>query len=275
MEIRKQDVVLLRNDTMIIVPLAEPRNRGQHFLLNFGWEPTTLHLNITDAEGPRGHSATTSAAFPPHSLRQWARRKALIPTVVYDSERHLFEAVMDQLYLLQRSLKDTNGINGFWDLQYAGKKITKGSPKRETDVHPTIRLLFDNLEIIKNFQIIPEYPTGNGRLDFLITAPLKDGATGKVCVEFKNAHSNDLATGLMVQLPEYMDTTRTDSAIYAVLDYHAPHNFKSEAFKIENFPGKIDSLEMALNIGASETGRKFIRYIILPVGPTVPPSKKS
>lgn len=273
-EIREKDIVLLRNDTVIIVPLADLRNRGQHFLLNVGWGPTTLRLHITDADGPRGYTASTIPTFPPHALRQWARRKALIPTVVYDSEKHLFETVMDQLYALQRSLKDTNGINGFWDLQYAGQKVTKRSPKRETDVHPTIRLLFDNLEIIKNFQIIPEYQTGNGRLDFLITAPLKDGSTGKVCIEFKNAHSNDLATGLMIQLPEYMETTHTDYAVYAVLDYHSPYNFKSKKFRIENFPGKIDNLEMALNIAASETGRKFLRSVILPVGPTTPPSKK-
>ncbi len=274
-EIRQQDVVLLRNGTVIIVPLAEPQNRGQHFLLNVGWGPTTLHLNLTDAEGNRGHTATTTATFPPLSLKQWARRKALIPTIVYDSEKHFFEAVIDQVYILKQSLQDTNGVNGFWDIQYSGQRILKRSPKRETDVHPTIRLLFDNLEIIKNFQIIPEYPTGTGRLDFLITAPLRDGSIGKVCIEFKNAHSNDLAAGLMTQLPMYMNTTHTDYGVYAVLDYRPPYNFKPKTFKVDTFPGKLDNLETALNIGASQTGLKYLRPIIIAVGPTKSPSKKS
>lgn len=273
-EIRNQDAILLRNGTLISVPLAAPANRGPHFILNFAWSPTELRLYIIDREGERGYTATTTPVFPPNALKEWARREALMPTVTYDSGQHLLEVIMDQLYKLRESLKDTNGINGFWNIEYEGQKIISRKPKREPDIHPTIRLLLYDLEIIKNFQIVPEFPTGNGRLDFLITAPLKDGTTGKVCVEIKNAHSADLANGLLEQLPAYMDTTKTDYGVYAVLDYNAPYKFPMSAFQFKNYPGKIDTLEMALNIGTSQTNRRFLRNIILPVGPSTPPSKK-
>lgn len=273
-EFRENDVVFVRNDTAIVASFGHPASRGQQLVLNYSWSPNEISLHLTDEDGHRGHTASTAPTFPPQSLRQWARREALIPVVTYDSNTHLFEAVMDQFYKLQQSLRDTNGINGFWDVQYEGQKIAKKSPKRETDVHPTIRLLLYDLEIIKNFQIIPEYPIGGGRLDFLIMAPLRDGTIGKVCVEFKNAHSDDLANGIMVQLPEYMDRTGTDYGVYAVLDFGAAHSFKSRRFQIEKFSDEFDSLEMALNIGASESNKKFLRPVILPVGPSTPPSKR-
>ncbi|HMT09566.1 MAG TPA: hypothetical protein PKA82_16315 [Pyrinomonadaceae bacterium] len=272
-EIREKDIVLLRCGTAIIVPLAEPSNREKGFIYSVGWSPTTIQLHIQDSEGRRGYEAPTAWTYPPQSLKRWARERALISTDKYDSEAHLLEAVMDQFQKLRQRFQDIGGTNGFWDIHRDGQRIVKRVPKHEPDIHPTIRHLLDDLEITKNFQIVPEYHTGTGRLDFLISAPLVTGKIGRVCVEFKNAHSKDLAHGIQSQLPNYMESTSTDFGIYVVLDYGADYPFNPNGFQADGFPGKIESLDTALNLGAGSTRRKYLRFIVLPVGQTPPPSK--
>src|SRR5262249_40828335 len=59
-------------------------------------------------------------------------------------------------------------------------------------------------------------------VDFLFLGPGKRGRIFKMCVEFKNAHSPDLISGLSNQLRKYMCRLEVSDGAYCVLDYRCP-----------------------------------------------------
>lgn len=149
LRITDENVVLTRNNVQIAAALAPPDKRIDVFLMEVLWSPSELTVMVTDKAGPqRRSSAETPPTFPPHSLQDWARRQSLIPTVNYESPIVVYETAFDQLQQLQRKIIDTNAINGFWDLQYSGNTIVSRKPKRETDIHPQIRLLLYDFELL-------------------------------------------------------------------------------------------------------------------------------
>jgi hypothetical protein len=109
---------------------------------------------------------------------------------------------LDQLHHLRLKTVDTYSINGFWDVQYEEQKIVCRKPKREADIHPLIQMLLYDRDVLKALEVTPEYPTGGGRLDFLVSGRTTTGEIVRVCVEFKLAHASDLAHGLKTQLPQ-------------------------------------------------------------------------
>jgi hypothetical protein len=264
---------LVRNNYRINVPLAK-YDRSHVFVLNVLWTPELLRIAVIDREGQRKAEIKTPTCFPPNSLKDWARRESLIPTVFYETPRHFFEIVFAQFQQLKEKIIDTNAINGFWDIQYNGSKIISRKPKRETDIHPQIRLLLHDIEILKNIQVIPEYPIGSGQLDFLVTGTTTNGKTVSVCVEFKLAHSPDIAHGIQVQLPEYMNRQSTDFGIYGVLNFGEEYKSDTSKFVFKNFKSESNDLEFILPIAASETGRNFLKTIIFELSKRIPPSKK-
>lgn len=264
---------LTRNNFLVNVPLAKI-DRTHVFILNVAWGTELLRIGVSDREGHREQEIKTPICFPPNSLKDWARRESLIPTVFYETAFDFFETVFAQFQQLNEKIKDTNAINGFWNIQYNGSKIVSRKPKRETDIHPQIRLLLYDIEILKNIQIIPEYPIGSGQLDFLITGSTSDGKTISVCVEFKLAHSSDIAHGIQMQLPEYMNRRGTDFGIYGVLDFGEEYKPDTSKFVIENFKSESNSLDFILPIAASKTGRAFLKTIIFELSKRPSPSKK-
>jgi hypothetical protein len=92
-------------------------------------------------------------------------------------------------------------------------------------------------------------------------------------VEFKLAHSDDIAHGILVQLPEYMARVGTDYGIYCVLDFGAAHPYSRSKFKIPNFDDASAPLDFILPIAAAETGRPYLRPLIVDVSRKVAPSK--
>jgi hypothetical protein len=140
------------------------------------------------------------------------------------------------------------------------------SPKRETDVQPTIHgLLFDQA-LAKNLAITPEFPISGGLLDFLVTGILDSGEMAHVCVELKNAHSSDRRNGLLNQLPAYMKGKGSDFGIYCVLyyrgaDFDEPKNLSPKDIASE------------LNILRARNGLPNIRVIILDLDQKLSPSK--
>jgi hypothetical protein len=93
------------------------------------------------------------------------------------------------------------------------------TPKDEIEIHPTIYCLLYDQSIISSFEVIPEFKTGKGNLDFLLTCKTNDMETCQICVEFKNAYSDDLVNGITRQLPKYMRNCEANYGIYCVLDY--------------------------------------------------------
>jgi len=264
---------LVRNGYQAKVPLAHPSRRTGNLMTTILWGQTRLHLSISDRDGTREDTCNTPPSFPPHALREWARRQALAPNVNYESGEILYEAVLDQLQHLRDKIVDANAINGFWDIEYDGNKIVTRKPKHEPDILPQIRLLFYDLEIQKGLQVIPEYPTGAGSLDFLICGRTSANHVVKVCVEFKLAHAADLAHGFKVQLPEYMAHTATDYGIYCVLDFGSAYPANTSKFHIPGFNSDESSLDLFLSLAHVGTGRRYLRSLIIDVSKRVVPSK--
>lgn len=266
-------IELVRDSHRLRVPIAETDARTGHFIVLVLWATDRLSLRIRDKSGSREDERSFPAVFPPNSLRDWARRKALLPTVDYESPEALFQAVVEQLQHLRDKIVDTNAFAGFWDTHYDGKKIESRTPKRETEIHPQVRLFLYDLELRNSLQVVPEYPIGSGRLDFLISGRTKAGALVHVCVEFKHAHASDLAHGLSTQLPEYMTRRGTDYGIYCVLDFGSDYPADMGQFHIEHFDANQATLDLILPVAASHTGRRNLRTIQFDLARRVPPSK--
>jgi len=246
----------------VSAPLATRENRNGYFLVEVVWTPTELTVILQDSSGKRQDSVNTPPTFPPHSLQEWARRQALLPRVVYENTIAVYEAAVDQLQQLIKKIVDTNAINGFWDIQYEGNAIVSRKPKRETDIHPQIRLLLYDFEVLKNLQVIPEYPIGSGQLDFLISGHTAEGQIVNICLEFKLAHATDLAHGIAQQLPEYMARRATDFGIFGVLDFGEVYPANTSQFKIPSVDSKNKTLAFILPLAASETGLTYLRTLI-------------
>jgi len=109
----------------------------------------------------------------------------------------------------------------------------------------------------------------------LVTGPLAQRGTGRVCVEVKALHSPDLAHGLAVQLPEYMRAEQTDYGLYVVLDFGPSYQPDRAQFK-KYFPEvpQLEGIDGVLVVCAKEIGT-FVRCIVLQLYKEEVPSKKN
>ena len=73
--------------------------------------------------------------------------------------------------------------------------------------------------LLGNIEVVPEYRTGVGNVDFSFIACVGGKGLRKVCAEFKLAHSDDLKHGLFEQLPAYMRESGATFGAYCVLDF--------------------------------------------------------
>ena len=171
------------------------------------------------------------------------------------------------LQTIEDKIKTIGGLDPFWNIIYDGLRIVDRKPKHETEIHPTIHFLLFDQALAKNVLIIPEYSIAGGNLDFLITGNLKSGDRANVCVEFKLAHSKDIADGLIKQLPAYMRAKGYDFGLYCVLYFKGP-NFSGP----EEFSSIID-MEIYLNNLKNQGGFENIRLFTIDVSQIIPPSR--
>jgi hypothetical protein len=172
----------------------------------------------------------TPPTFPPNSLIRIAIFKKLIPTNTFSSVEELRETVYEAIANLEESIKRLDSYNAFWDIVYEGRKKGLPSPKKETDIHPTIQLLLDEWAFLRSIEIVSENRTGAGDLDFAFIGSVENQGPVSICMEVKRAHSDDLSHGLEVQLPGYMQRKRAQYGVFVVLW------FKGEWFDKPNLP---------------------------------------
>ncbi len=266
---------LVRNGIGARVPIPENIDGEFRVVLTVMWGPKTLYIRINSILGLFEDKCETPITFPPSSLREWARQQLILNPCGYNSCQGVYLTVYEYLQDLRDKIISTNAINGFWDKNYNGSKLLSSKPKREVDIHPQIRLLLDNLDIIKGIQVIPEYKSGAGSIDFLLTARnINNKSFFHICLEVKHAHSSDLLNGIKIQLPKYMDTINTDFGIYCVLYFGSEYKYDKNLFKTidtDNCDYKDDDLEYLLML--SNDTFKNIRPIVLNVSKKTPPSK--
>ena len=113
-------------------------------------------------------------------------------------------------------------------------------------------------------QIILEFKSGIGDLDFLFIAKLKNEGFAYFCVEFKNAHSDKLEDGLLKQLPTYMNNKKAQYGAYCVLDYRGDWFDQPRIKEDMRLAQYLSSVSNSLDLSLEERIRTFIYNLSKP-----------
>lgn len=182
------------------------------------WDPAFLDIRCgLGRQVENVKAAATSPAFPPLSLIRHARKLKYLPSEVYASGEALRNVVYQALADLEIEVARLGAINAFWDQSYAGLKKGTPTPKREPDIHPTLRWILSDWALLRSIDVIPENVTAVGNVDFCFVGSVRGTGSTPICVEVKQAHADDLLHGLTVQLPAYMLSRQALYGAYIVL----------------------------------------------------------
>lgn len=252
-------IVLQRNEIVSVLTLDEllrPLNRILVFVV---WSANniTLDCGISPDHRKRAELQTMPIA-PPIELIRWARKNNLLEVPIYTSEESFREKVYSCLDSVNDKIREADAFKSFWNIGYEGQKIISRHPKKEVELQPLIHCLLSDQMLQGNIEIIPEYKTGEGNLDFLFIANVSGVGMCKICAEFKLAHSDDRERGLLVQLPAYMDVSKAKYGAYCIL------NFKGEWFSKPTIKGdeKLDIYMQKVRVGSSNPAHENIRIFI-------------
>lgn len=237
---QQKHLIVERNGAVLMMNLdLIPESVDFIFILT--WSSIKLELTCVNTISKESFSAelSTVSTIPPLTLIQWAREQNLVWTEEYENIVLFYSKVLSCFQTIQQKIDESGGYSQFWNLSYEGNKIVSRTPKKEVEIHPIIHCLLSDQALLSSFEIIPEYQTGIGNLDFLILGKLKNHGFAKVFVEFKNAHSQDLEKGLIDQLPKYMRNRGSEYGLFCVL------NYKGEWFDEPKYESEFD-LKMPL-----------------------------
>jgi hypothetical protein len=250
--LKGSEFIFTRNENVVKADFKEvPLN--SNFILTILWSFTKLSIKINN----KGTSMNTIPIEPPASLKKWAFLENLIPRIEYISEEALREKVYTCLQTIDDKINE-HGITPFWNIVYKSGKITSRTPKKETDVQPAISLLLADQMLQSGIQMVPEFKTGVGNLDFAFIGYVKDKGQKIICAEFKNMHSKDIYNGLEYQLPQYMRNKGSRYGVYCVLSYKGDWFDKP----VEEKKGEIDMELTRRKIQSSDPLLKSIRIFI-------------
>ncbi len=93
--------------------------------------------------------------------------------------------------------------------------------------------------------VVPEYKTAVGDVDFVFLGSIRGKGIAKFCMEFKLAHSDDVFDGLLSQLPAYMQSKSIERSAYCVM-YFCGDWFDKPAYSLDEL-----ELELAKRYSAS------------------------
>lgn len=212
-----QSLFFERNGIGVEISLTALVDPQQKVMVTAMWTSSHLSLRCNATGFSREQSASTPPTAPPPRLVEWARRNNLIPTQVFDSEEHFRQRVHSCLQSVSAKIHSTKAHPSLWNVTYEGNRIVDKTPKKETEIQPFVHCLLSDQMLLSGIEVIPEYQTGAGDVDFVFAAHIKDVGIRKFCAEFKLAHSQHLAEGLWHQLPKYMRTTGATYGAYCVV----------------------------------------------------------
>ena len=161
----------------------------------------------------------TKPIVPPNELINWCKKNNLLEIVEFESEEEFREKIHSCLLSIQNKVFESGSYSQFWNIEYSGFKKTNEKPKREIEVQPIIHALLSDQLLMSSIEIIPEYKTSEGNLDFLFIGKIKNKGNKYFFAEFKNAHSKKLEDGLLNQLPTYMQNKNINYGAYCILNY--------------------------------------------------------
>jgi len=225
LSIQNTSIVLEKNEVESIFTLHEIPDDVVPLRIYIMWTYTELTIlckyGLNDDE--KKIVVKTNPITPPNSLIKWARKSNLLPTEEYNTEEEFRNKIHSCLQSIQDKINESGSYSQFWNISYEGQKIKSRYPKNEIEVQPIIHSLLSDQFLMSSIEIIPEYKSGVGDLDFLFISKIKGNGFAYFCVEFKNAHSEKLEAGLQTQLPCYMENKNSRYGAYCVLDYRGEY----------------------------------------------------
>lgn len=228
-----------------------------------GWTPTTLFLGLFDFDKSgliAGRDIPTRPTRPPVELIEYIKKSTLTPKDIYKDKEEFYERVFKVLGSLETKFQNISDPNIFWDIKYQGNKIIDRTPKRETNIHPIIKSILEDVFYISSIEVISEYQTPVGNVDFvLIGSTQKDGII-KVCVEFKNQHSKDILKGIQNQLPMYMNQLNTEFGCYCVLNYSGKWFDEKKQIDSMKLMGAVTSASYRAGKGDNQFTIQYFNY---------------
>lgn len=266
-----QELLLRRNNVSSLVTLEEFED-DIPLTIFVMWNFNKLTIKCRQDEKIKTVSVPTTPTAPPATLINEVRKQNLIPNTEFKSEEEFRQKICSCLQSIQEKINETNGaLSSFWDYERGDNgKITKRTPKRETNAQAIVQCLLSDQMLMSSIDLVPQYETGEGNLDFMFIGNIKDKGLSKVCAEFKNAHSRDLEHGLMIQLPTYMRNKNSKYGFYCVL------NYKGEWFDQPNFDDsfKIDLELSKKQLASTDPIQEDIRLMVYDLGKQKSASKK-
>jgi len=235
------------------------------------WSHASIVLDCgVSAENRRRAEVDTSPVAPPIDLVRWARKRNLIEVPTFGKEEEFREKVYSHLTSVNEKIREAGAYKSFWNIAYSGNTITSRLPKKEVDIQPIVHCLLSDQMLLSNIEVVPEYKTGEGDLDFLFMANVDGAGLKKICAEFKLAHSKDLEHGLKIQLPAYMNASQSTYGAYCVLD------FKGNWFQEPALPDAkdIESFLIQIMLASKNPVHENIRNFVFHLAKPVTASKK-
>lgn len=250
---QNQSFVIQRNETVSVLTLEE-FNENKPMMVIVMWGFDSLWLICMQDDIKKEAVVGTTPCSPPVSLIRWAKKNNLLPIEEYDNEEQLRNKVCSCLQSIQDKINEAGSFNSFWNLH----KDKLQTPKKEIDVHQFLHCLLMDQMFISTIEVIPEHKTGIGNIDFSFIGKIKNNGFATICLEFKNAHSEDLKNGLVKQLPLYMKNKNAKYGFYCVLDYRGDWFDKP---KIKNGQ-RIDMMLSNLANSTKDPIQRNIRILI-------------
>lgn len=264
-------LILRRQEALLNLNLNDLPSPLDWVMLRVIWSLDTLQVTcgLTDRIINQTWTRTQPSA-PPRSLLKWAREQNLLKVIEYSSAEEFRAKVYSCLRSIQEKIDETGAVRQFWDFSYDGNRIASRIPKKEVDVHGAVACILSDQMFIANIEVVPEYQTGVGNLDFMFLGHVKGEGSARLCAEFKNAHSKDVFNGLTKQLPLYMRNSGAEYGAYCVLRYKG-HWFDEPAETLEAQEAAFRSI----TLGYEDPLLRKIRIFALDLSKPPPASQSS
>jgi hypothetical protein len=195
----------------------------RHFQVLVSWKPDQMQVAVMVDDDVGGDDACATVATPPLyvpvQLVDWSRRFNLSHRSNYSSPAEFMGVLLESIRQAHRNIRTSDSVKLFWDRQRQREAEHRLVPKREPEAMAGIAGFLQDQSLVGGYQLIQESKVGPGSLDLRAVACLQSGGLTTICIEGKNAHSEDLQHGITDQLPAYMEGARADFGVYLVLWY--------------------------------------------------------
>jgi hypothetical protein len=226
------NTVTFQRNSHVAAKQVGPVRRYYQILVS--WKPDQIQVALMVDDNVGGDDACVSVAtepiYVPLELLEWARRFSLLPRTAYASPAEFLGVFIESFRQAHSSIRDTNSYRLFWDRQHSKDNGPRLVPKREPEAMAGVAGFLHDQSLVAGYQLVQESAAGPGTLDLRASAALRFGGMVTVCVEGKNAHSDDLEHGITDQLPAYMKAVNADYGVYLVLWYQCEEfNYPKES----------------------------------------------